>query len=169
MNRKHNIEFYYSVIEKLKKINSNIDFSSDFIVGYPEENDQDFESTMKLVKKIKFINSYSFIFSARPGTPASKLQKIDNNITKNRLKTIQNQLFNLQINKNKILEGKKIEVLVENKLVKQSGFFGRSKKMTPVIFESPSCQPGDLIQVTINSSNQNNLFGVHMVKKSKAA
>ena len=68
-----------------------------------------------------------------------------------------------------MLEGKKIEVLVENKLVKQSGFFGRNKKMTPVIFESSSCQPGDLIQVTINSSNQNNLFGVHMVKKSKAA
>ena len=74
MNRKHDIKFYYSIIEKLKKINSNIDFSSDFIIGYPEENDKDFEKTMDLVKKIEFINSYSFIFSARPGTPYSKLQ-----------------------------------------------------------------------------------------------
>ena len=169
MNRKHDIKFYYSIIEKLKKINSNIDFSSDFIVGYPEEDDKDFEKTMDLVKKIEFINSYSFIFSARPGTPASKSQKIDSNVTKNRLKIIQNQLFNLQLNKNKELEEKKIEVLVENKLKNQNSFFGRTRKMTPVIFESTSCNSGDLIQVKIISSNQNNLFGKHMVNKFKAA
>jgi tRNA-2-methylthio-N6-dimethylallyladenosine synthase len=169
MNRKHDIKFYYSIIEKLKKINSNIDFSSDFIVGYPEEDDEDFEKTMNLVKKIEFINSYSFIFSARPGTPAAKLQKIDSDVTKNRLETIQNQLFNLQLNKNKEIEEKKIEVLVENKLKNQNSFFGRSRKMTPVIFESTSCNPGDLIQVKIISSNQNNLFGKHMQNKFKAA
>ena len=61
MNRKHDIKFYYSIIEKLKKINSNIDFSTDFIIGYPGEDDKDFEKTMDLVKKIEFINSYSFI------------------------------------------------------------------------------------------------------------
>ncbi len=169
MNRKHDIKFYYSIIEKLKKINSNIDFSSDFIVGYPEEDDKDFEKTINLVKKIEFINSYSFIFSARPGTPAAKLQKIDSDVTKNRLKIIQNQLFNLQLNKNKELEEKKIEVLVENKLKNKNSFFGRARKMTPVIFESTSCNPGDLIQVEIISSNQNNLFGKHMQNKFKAA
>ena len=169
MNRKHDIKFYYSIIEKLKKINSNIDFSSDFIVGYPEEDDEDFEKTMNLVKKIEFINSYSFIFSARPGTPAAKLQKIDSNVTKNRLGIIQDQLFNLQLNKNKELEEKKIEILVENKLKNQNSFFGRTRKMTPVIFESTSCNPGDLIHVEIISSNQNNLFGKHMENKFKAA
>ena len=169
MNRKHDIKFYYSIIEKLKKINSNIDFSSDFIIGYPEENDKDFEKTMDLVKKIEFINSYSFIYSARPGTPAAKLQKINSDITKNRLKIIQNQLFNLQLNKNKELEEKKIEVLVENKLKNQNSYFGRTRKMTPVIFESTLCNPGDLIQVEIISSNQNNLFGKHMENKFKAA
>ena len=169
MNRKHDIEFYYSIIEKLKKINPNIGFSSDFIIGYPGEDDEDFQKTMDLVKKIEFINSYSFIFSARPGTPASKLQKIDNDITKNRLKIIQNQLFNLQLNKNKELEEKKMEVLVENKLINQNSFFGRTRRMTPVIFESTLCNPGDLIQVEIISSNQNNLFGKHMENKFKAA
>ncbi len=169
MNRKHDIKFYYSIIEKLKKINSNIDFSTDFIIGYPGEDDKDFEKTMDLVKKIEFINSYSFIFSARPGTPASKLQKINSNVTKNRLKIIQNQLFYLQLNKNKKLEEKKIEVLVENKLKNQNSYFGRTRKMTPVIFESTLCNPGDLIQVEIISSNQNNLFGKHMENKFKAA
>jgi tRNA-2-methylthio-N6-dimethylallyladenosine synthase len=169
MNRKHDMKFYYSIIEKLKKINSNIYFSSDFIVGYPEEDGKDFEKTMNLIKKIEFINSYSFIFSARPGTPAAKLQKIDSDVTKNRLKIIQNQLFNLQLNKNKELEEKKIEVLVENKLKNQNRFFGRTRKMTPVIFESTSCNPGDLIQVEIISSNQHNLFGKHKENKFKAA
>jgi len=170
MNRKHDIKLYYSIIEKLKKINSNIGFSSDFIIGYPGEDDEDFKKTLDLVKKIEFINSYSFIFSARPGTPAAKLQKIDSKVTKNRLKIIQNQLFNLQLNKNKKLEGKKIEVLVENKLKNQNSFFGRTRKMTPVIFESTSCNPGDLIQVEIISSNQNNLFGeIKLNKNIKAA
>ena len=169
MNRKHDIKFYYSIIEKLKKINSNIEFSSDFIVGYPEEDDKDFEKTTELVKKIEFINSYSFIFSARPGTPASKLQKIDSSVTNNRLRIIQNHLFNLQLNKNRPLEGNKIEVLVENRLKNPNTFFGRSKKMTPVIFKSTSCNPGDLIHVEIISSNQNNLFGKHMENKFKAA
>ena len=124
---------------------------------------------MDLVKKIEFINSYSFIYSARPGTPATKLQKINSDITKNRLKIIQNQLFNLQLNKNKELEEKKIEVLVENKLKNQNSYFGRTRKMTPVIFRSTLCNPGDLIQVEIISSNQNNLFGNHMENKFKVA
>ena len=124
---------------------------------------------MDLVKKIEFINSYSFIFSARPGTPASKLKKIDSNVTKNRLKIIQKQIFNLQLKKNKELEEKKIEVLVENKLKNQNSFFGRTRKMTPVIFESTSCNPGDLIQIKIISSNQNNLFGLHIGNQFKAA
>ena len=169
MNRKHDIKLYYSIIEKLKKINPNIGFSSDFIIGYPGEDDEDFQKTMDLVKKIEFINSYSFIYSARPGTPAAKLQKINSDVTKNRLKIIQNQLFYLQLNKNKELEEKKIEVLVENKLKNQNNYFGRTKKMTPVIFESTLCNPGDMIQVEIISSNQNNLFGKHMENKFKAA
>ena len=124
---------------------------------------------MKLVREIQFTNSYSFIFSPRPGTPASKLQRIDNKIAKNRLKIIQDQLFGMQIISNKELEGKMVEVLVENKLKNQNNYFGRTKKMTPVLFESNRCKPGDLIQVVITSSNQNNLFGEHKNSKFKAA
>ena len=63
MNRKHDIKYYYSIIEKLKKINSNIDISSDFIIGYPGEEDEDSKKTMHIVEKVEFINSYSFIYS----------------------------------------------------------------------------------------------------------
>ena len=77
MNRKHDQAYYINVIDKLKKVNKNIKVSSDFIVGYPGETEKDFEDTIELVKKIKFISSYSFIFSPRPGTPAFT-KKINN-------------------------------------------------------------------------------------------
>ena len=64
MNRKHNISEYYEIIENLKKVKPEIRFSSDFIIGYPGETDDDFNQTLKLIKKVEFINSYSFIYSS---------------------------------------------------------------------------------------------------------
>ena len=77
MNRKHKVEDYLNIYSKLIKINPLIKISSDFIVGYPGEGEIDFNETINLVKKIKFINSFSFIFSPRPGTKASKLEETD--------------------------------------------------------------------------------------------
>ena len=68
MNRKHTIKDYLHIFEKLKKINSKIEFSSDFIIGYPGEKKEDFENTLSLIEKVNFINSYYFIFSSRTGT-----------------------------------------------------------------------------------------------------
>ena len=116
MNRKHTVEEYMNTYEKIKKINSEIEFSSDFIISYPGETNDDFNETLELVKKIKFINSYSFIFSPRPGTKAAKLKLIDNEISKERLKKIQKYLFDHQISMNRSFEKKSIEVLVENKI-----------------------------------------------------
>ena len=135
MNRKHTVEEYILTYEKLKKINPNIEFSSDFIVSYPGENEQDFNKTLDLVKKIKFINSYSFIFSPRPGTKAANLELIDKEISKERLKTIQKYLFEHQININKSFENKLVDVLVENKIKSQTKLFGRNKYMNSVIFD----------------------------------
>ncbi len=169
MNRKHNIKFYYSIIEKLKKINPDIEFSSDFIIGYPGETEEDFNQTLNLIKNVGFINSYSFIFSPRPGTPSSNLKEIDKSIAKERLKVIQKELFKIQIKRNKIFEGTEVEVLVENQIKKSDMFFGRIKNVTSVIFKSSNCNPGDIIKVKIISSKQNNLFGEHIIKKNKAA
>ena len=159
MNRKHSVEHYLSVYEKLKKINPKIEFSSDFIIAYPGETEKDFEDTMTLVKKIKFINSYSFIFSPRPGTPASNLKLIDNHIAKERLKRIQKELFDNQIYKNKMTEEKIVNVLVENKIKNQSDYFGRTEYMTAVIFKGEKNIEGKIVPVLISKSNQNNLFG----------
>ena len=159
MNRKHKVEDYLDTYYKIKKINPDIEFSSDFIIGYPGETDEDFSNTLKLLEKIKFINSFSFIFSPRPGTIAANLEMIDSEISKKRLLIIQKKLFKNQIDLNKSLENKEIEVLVENKLAGQNKFFGRNKYLSSVIFEGSESNIGNLVNVKINNSNQNTLFG----------
>ena len=166
MNRKHTIADYLKIYDKLKKINPSVKFSSDFIIGYPGETESDFNSTLNLIKKIKFTNSFSFIFSPRPGTKASNLELIDKNISLKRLEIIQKELFNQQTKINKSLENSTIKVLVENKTNKGEKLFGRSKYMTPVIFDGSTCEIGSIIKVRITKSNQNTLFG-ESINKSK--
>ncbi len=159
MNRKHLISDYLKIFEKLKSINPSIEFSSDFIIGYPGEKEDDFKATFDLIKNIKFINSYSFIFSPRPGTAASNFKLIDRKILSERLEKIQKLLFSNQTDMNKSLENKEINVLVENKIKESSKYFGRSEYMTPIIFDANDNDVGSLIKVKINKSNKNTLFG----------
>ena len=159
MNRKHKVEEYISTFNYLKKINEKIEFSSDFIIGYPGEEIQDFENTIKLIDRIKFINSFSFIFSARPGTTASKLKPIDEKISKERLKIIQEKLFGYQKLKNKSFENKYIDVLVENEIKGQNKLFGRNVYMNSVIFEGSKSFIGNIVQIKVVKTNQNTLIG----------
>ena len=159
MNRKHKVEDYLKIYTKLKNINSEIEFSSDFIIGYPGETEDDFQETLKLLEKIRFINSFSFIFSPRPGTVAANLDMVNKDPAKERLMIIQKKLFNNQIELNKSMENKYVEVLVENKLVEQKKLFGRNKFLSSVIFEGDEKYIGKIANVKINNSNQNTLFG----------
>ena len=160
MNRNHKVEKYLEIYESIKQQNDKVEFSSDFIVGYPGETNNDFNDTMNLIKEIKFINSYSFIFSSRPGTPASKLKPVDNQIAKERLIEIQKILENHQVNKNQSLLGRSIRVLVENKLKNQSKYFGRNIYLNSVIFEGDEKYIGKLVDVKITKTNRNTLFGI---------
>ena len=159
MNRKHTVKDYLVLYEKLKKINESIEFSSDFIVAYPGEEEEDFKETVEIIKKIKFINSYSFIFSPRPGTRASNYKLIDKKVSSKRLDIIQKHLFQNQINKNKSFENKIMNVLVENLTEDKINFFGRSEYMTPVILNGSEENIGKVVPVKITGSNKNTLFG----------
>ena len=159
MNRKHTVEQYIEIYEKIKKISPSAEFSSDFIISYPGETDDDFKETLNLVKKIKFINSFSFIFSPRPGTKASNLKLIDKEVSKERLIKIQEYLFKFQLNINETFINKSIDVLVENKLDGQDKFFGRNKYMNSVIFDGEDIDIGKNINVKIKEVNKNSLFG----------
>ena len=159
MNRNHKVEKYLEIYKLIKQKNQNVEFSSDFIVGYPGELECDFNDTMNLVKEIKFINSYSFIFSPRPGTPASKLELVDKEIAKERLVNLQKALEDHQIKKNTSLVNSSVEVLVENKLKNQENYFGRNVFLNSVLFEGEDKYIGKIVNVKIEKTNRNTLFG----------
>ena len=159
MNRKHSVEEYSEIITNLKKAKPNIKFSSDFIIGYPGETEADFQKTLELIKKTKFINSYSFIYSARPGTPASELANIEKVISKKRLIKLQEVLEKINIKSKKDFLNDEIEVLFENKMKGQSKYFGRDKFLNSIVVESEEDLTGKLLNVKINNYNHNSLFG----------
>ena len=159
MNRKHNIEEFLYIVDKLKKVKPTIQFSSDFIIGYPGESEEDFNKTLLLMKKIKFINSYSFIFSSRPGTPASELENIDKETSKKRLKLFQEVSDRIKRNYKKKLVNKKVKVLFENKLTGQKKYFGRDEHLNSVIVSSEKDIVGKVLDVKIYDYNLNTLFG----------
>ena len=159
MNRKHTIRDYLDIFDRLKTINSSIEFSSDFIIAYPGEDEKDFTETLNLIKEVKFINSYSFIFSPRPGTVAENLKTIDKKISLRRLEKVQNELYHHQHDKNKSLENKTIDVLVENLTKDKSRVFGRSEYMTSVVFDGKKSDIGKIVPVKIKKSNRSTLFG----------
>ena len=159
MNRKHTIKDYLHIFEKLKNINSKIEFSSDFIIGYPGEKEEDFENTLSLIETVNFINSYSFIFSARPGTVAFDLELTDKKTSTQRLETIQNKLYENQMNRNKLFKNQTINVLVENLTDDKTQTFGRSEYMTSVVFNGNKEHIGKIVPVKINKFNRTTLFG----------
>ena len=159
MNRGHTIEDYLKIIDKLKSVNPLIKFSSDFIIGYPGETKNDFMQTIQLLKEVNFINCYSFIYSERPGTPAAKIKKISDNITKERLKIFQNESNKIKINYRKNLFNKKSKVLFENRIGIEDKFFGRDEYSNSIIVTSKEKIVGKIKTVKIISGNQNNLYG----------
>ena len=161
MNRKHTREDYLNIIKNLVAVRPEIKFSSDFIVGYPGETEKDFEDTLSLINNVKFINSFSFIYNQRPGTPAFKLSPLKKEIQHNRLIILQNLLNNIQNNYNKNQIGKNKKVLIENKMKNQEKYFGRTDSFTPVVTENIDDKDiGKIINVRIKDCNKNTLFGV---------
>ncbi len=159
MNRKHTIEEYLEIIKKIIAVRPDIKFSSDFIIGYPGETLNDFNKTIELMTKIGFINSFSFLFSARPGTPAFNLKKVNETEAKNRLIEFQNIAEKIKINYRKNLLKKTVKVLFENKMKIGNRYFGRDEFFNSVIVESNENLSGKIKYVKISKGNLNTLFG----------
>ena len=159
MNRNHSIEEYLLKIKKLKEKKPSIKFSSDFIIAYPGESKDDFEATISLMKKVEFINSYSFIFSPRPGTPAGNLKMIDLKIAKDRLFIFQKLANEIKKKYRDKLINSTAKVLFENITKNKMGYFGRDEYFNSVIVTSNENLIGKIKKVKINQCNQNTLFG----------
>ena len=159
MNRKHNVKKYYQIIDRLKSIRPDIALSSDFIVGFPEETDEDFNQTMKFIKNINFAIAYSFMFSPRPGTPASKFKEVDLAIKKSRLSALQSLLKEQQKNYNKLFVNNVLEVLFDRKGRYKNQYIGRSIYNQSVFANSVSSLIGKILNVNIIRSTNFALEG----------
>ncbi|MDC3269595.1 tRNA (N6-isopentenyl adenosine(37)-C2)-methylthiotransferase MiaB, partial [Alphaproteobacteria bacterium] len=126
MNRKHTVDSYNKIVDKLRDERPDIALSSDFIVGYPNETDKDFEETMKFVNNVGFVIAYSFMYSQRPGTPAQKKDNVQLADKKARLSALQSLLKEQQKKFNKSFVGSNMEILFEKKGRYQNQYIGRS-------------------------------------------
>ena len=166
MNRNHSIDHYFKIIQKLKKRKPNIKFSSDFIIAYPGETEEDFNNTLKVLKSVGFINTYSFVFSARPGTPADLLSLIEDNISKKRLQLFQEIAEKIKIDYRQTLIEKKAQVLFENR-ISENKYFGRDEYLNSVIVQSAYNLVGRNIEIKIKRYNHQTLFGDIIENPSK--
>ena len=167
MNRKHDKDFYLNIVSKLKKINANIEFSSDFIIGYPGETDKDFNESLDLLMKVKFIQTFSFIYSARPGTPSYnfKLNTLSDN--KKKLAYFQKISNEIKNTYRKKLIGRNVKTLFENKMNEPNKYFGRDEYSNSVVVESEENLVGKIIEVKINNVNNQTLFGKKISSKKE--
>ena len=161
MKRKHTVESYVAKINELKKIRPNISISSDFIVGFPSETEDDFQQTMSLIEEIGFDQSFSFIFSPRPQTPAASMndpisyeEKLD------RLKKLQAKISSNAMKISKSMVGTSQKVLVEKKSKKvNTQLTGRTENNRWVNFDGPENIIGQFVDLTITEALPNSLRG----------
>lgn len=160
MNRKHNMAEYLKIIEKLRNARSDMEFSSDFIVGYPGETATDHQNTLDLVKNVGYVQSYSFKYSPRPGTPASILStQVPDDIKSARLAELQNLLNIQQLEFNKTMIGRTLEVLFDREGKLPGQILGKTAYMQSVTLDGDSSLFGNLLNVTIKQGYSNSLSG----------
>ncbi len=159
MERKHKVELYIDRIEKLRAIRSDISISSDFIVGFPGETNEDFEETMNLINIIGFDQSFSFIFSSRPNTPAADM--FDDVPYEEKLSRLNRLQALINVNANKISQsmiGTEQNVLVEKQSKKDIGqISGRTENNRWVNFDGPEDLIGSFVNLTITEALPNSL------------
>jgi len=159
MNRRYTKEFYIELVEKLRCVRTDLAFSSDFIVGFPGETDDDFEETCDLIRCMDFVQAYSFKYSPRPGTPAAQRPQIAEVVKHERILHLQQLLSEQQLKFNKSMEGRVIPVLVENSGRHSGQWTGRSPYMQAVNFSSPNRLCGEIVSVRIAEGRINSLSG----------
>lgn len=160
MNRRHTSGDYLKIVEKLKKANPDLRMSSDFIVGFPGEDDKDFQATLDVVKEVGYIQAFSFKYSRRAGTPAALMpNQVDEKIKKERLEILQDMLFSYQLSFNKECVGKIMPVLFESKGRHKGQLIGRTPYMQNLHAELSNDFLNKIINVKITEATTNSLSG----------
>ena len=159
MNRQHDRDSYFRIIDKVRAVRPDIALSSDFIVGFPGETDQDFQQTIDLVERIGFAQSYSFKYSARPGTPASDLaDQVPEAVKDERLQILQSLLIAQQTRFNRETIGRRLSVLVEKAGRHPGQMAGKSPYLQAVQIDDAQARIGDIVEVDITDIGSNSLY-----------
>ena len=159
MNRKHTRDQYFTLIERIRAARPDLLMSGDFIVGFPGETEADFESTMDLVRTVKYGQAYSFKYSTRPGTPAAERAQVDEDVKLERLHRLQALLGDQQREIQNSMIGRKVKVLFEKKGRESNQMIGKSEYLHAVFANASNVKIGDLLDVRIVKSESNSLGG----------
>lgn len=160
MNRNHTPQFYFDIIDRLRQARPEIALSSDFIVGFPGETDQDFEDTLSLIRQFNYAQSYSFKYSIRPGTPGGAMSnQVAEEIKANRLQQLQELVNGQQLAFNQKTVGTVQPVLIDRKGREEGQLIGRSPFMQSVVVDAPDRLFGQVIDVRIDEAHPNSVTG----------
>ena len=160
MNRKHTAEDYLRIVERLRGARPDLALSSDFIVGFPGERDEDFAATLRLVTEVGYAQAYSFKYSPRPGTPAAgSAQQVEEAMKSERLAQLQELLNAQQLAFNQASVGQRLPVLFERRGKRAGQLAGRSPSMQAVVAEAPKRLIGRIVEVDIQAAHANSLTG----------
>jgi tRNA-2-methylthio-N6-dimethylallyladenosine synthase len=164
MNRSHTAETYLALLEKMRAARPDIALSGDFIVGFPGETEEDFETTMRIVDAVRYASAYSFKYSPRPGTPAAIMEdQIPRDVMDDRLQRLQAKITEHQLAFNRSTVGRDTQVLIERRGRHDGQMIGRSPWLQSVHVETKA-QPGDIVDVTLLAAGPNSMTGAERQK-----
>ncbi|MEI6572113.1 MAG: tRNA (N6-isopentenyl adenosine(37)-C2)-methylthiotransferase MiaB [Alphaproteobacteria bacterium] len=160
MNRRHTMRDYLDAIAMMRRQRNDIVFSSDFIVGFPGETDEDFQATLTLIEEVGFASAYSFKYSVRPGTPAAEMDdQIPEDVKDRRLQILQALIAKQQRRHQDSMVGKTLDILVERKGRHPGQVAGKSPHLLAVAFDASADYIGRVVPVRITDSVTNSLVG----------
>ena len=162
MNRKHTAQQYIDLIAKVRAARADIAISGDFIVGFPDESETEFQETLQLVKEIQYASAFTFAYSSRPGTPAANHQaQISDEVKKQRLHALQALILEQTASFNSQCLGRKLSVLAEKPGRYEGQLIGRSPYLQSVHFEAPLEKIGQICEIEIEAVGPNSLSGYY--------
>ncbi len=159
MNRSHTSESYIRLIERIRAARPDLLLSGDFIVGFPEETETDFQATLDLIEEVRYGQAYSFKYSTRPGTPAAERAQVDDAEASERLQRLQALLTRQQREIQQGMVGREVEVLVERAGRETGQMVGKSQYLHAVHVMAPQAAPGDMLRVLVTGTGTNSLAG----------
>ena len=162
MNRSHTAESYLRLIERIRDVRPDIMMSGDFIVGFPEETEADFQATLDLVEEVNYGYAYSFKYSTRPGTPAAERAQVDAGEADERLQRLQALITRQQRAIQESMVGRDLSVLVEKAGRETGQMLGKSEYLHAVHIDDARAQIGDVVPVRITRAMTNSLTAVEM-------